>query len=92
MVAYRAETVMAILVKDFMARGDDDARSFLREIFNTEADIIPNNEEGTLTIRLHHLTNHMSDEAAQALAKHLNDTETIYPGTNLRLLYELVSS
>jgi hypothetical protein len=92
MVAYRAETAMAILVKDFMARGDDDARSFLREVFNTEADIIPNNEEGTLTVRLHHLANHMSDEAAQSLAKHLTDTETIYPGTNLRLLCELVSN
>jgi len=26
------------------------------------------------------------------LAVHLNETETIYPGTNLRLRYELVSN
>jgi hypothetical protein len=33
----------------------------------------------------------MSDHAARLLAQHLNETDTIYPGTNLRLRYELVS-
>ena len=90
MIAYRAETAMASIVRDFMARSDD-ARSLLREIYTTEADIIPDEEAGTLTVRLHHLTNRLSDKAAQDLAEHLNNSETIYPGTNLRLNYELVS-
>jgi hypothetical protein len=33
----------------------------------------------------------MSDNSAKELAKNLNETETIYPGTNLQLRYELVS-
>jgi hypothetical protein len=46
---------------------------------------------GTLTVRLHHLNNHASDEAARYLAEQLNATESVYPGTNLRLVYKLVS-
>jgi len=54
-------------------------------------DLIPDEADGTLTVRLHHLTNRASDEAARILAEHLNLTETVYPGTNLRLVYKLVS-
>jgi len=90
MIAYRAETAMASIVSDLLARSDD-ARALLREIYRTEADIIPDEEAGTLTVRLHHLTNRLSDQAAQDLARDLNSSETIYPGTNLRLNYELVS-
>lgn len=43
-----------------------------------------------MTVRLHHLTNRASDEATRSLAAQLNATETVYPGTNLRLVYELV--
>ena len=90
MIAYRAETAMAFTLRGVLTR-PDDARALLREIFTMSADLIPNEEEGTLTVRLHHLTNPLSDRAACALAKELNDTETRYPGTNLRLVYELVS-
>lgn len=90
MIAYRAETAMSALLRNSMAR-PDDARSLLRDIYTQEADIIPDEEEGTLIVRLHHLTNRMSDHAARLLAQQLNDTDTIYPGTNLRLRYELVS-
>jgi chromosome segregation ATPase len=90
MIAYRAETAMVSVLREVLSRGDD-ARSLAREIMTTEADLIPDEEKGTLTIRLHHLTNRLSDQAAHHLAAHLNATETIYPGTKLRLVYNLVS-
>ncbi len=90
MIAYRAETAMAMIVRTKLARSDD-ARSLIREIFATEADLIPDEENKTLTVQLHHLTNHLSDQAARNLAANLNATETIYPGTELRLIYKLVS-
>ncbi len=90
MIAYRAETAMAIMLRDVLARADD-ARPLLREIFSSDADLIPNREEKTLTVRLHHLTNSMSDKGARFLADRLNETEIEYPGTNLRMVYELVS-
>jgi hypothetical protein len=90
MIAYRAETALALLAREVLARADD-ARSLLREIFTTEADLIPNNHDHTLTVCLHHLTNALSDQAARFLAAHLNQSETLYPGTNLRLIFKLVS-
>ena len=90
MIAYRAETAMAVLLRDVLT-DVDDARSLIREIFTNEADLIPNYEEGPLTVKLHHLSSRKSDEAARFLLQHLNDAETIYPGTNLRLPYKMVS-
>jgi hypothetical protein len=90
MIAYRAETAMAALLRDVLT-DVDDARSLIREIFTNEADLIPNYEENTLTVKLHHLSSRKSDEAARFLLQHLNDAETIYPGTNLRLIYKMVS-
>ena len=91
MVAYRAETAMVNILKEKMSRGNDDARSLLRAIYTTEADLIPNNDEKTLTVRLHHLANRSSDDAIGHLCAELNSTETIFPDTDLRLVYELVS-
>lgn len=90
MMAYRAETAMAILLKEVLARSDD-ARSLLKQLFNADADLLPNPEEGVLIVRLHHLTNRMSDVAVRFLADHLNASETIYPGTNLRMVFKWVS-
>jgi hypothetical protein len=91
MIAYRAETAMAQIVRQKMTR-HDDARSLLRAIYNTEADMAPDMEAKTLTIRLHPLANQSSDQAVRHLCDELNNTETVFPGTELRLIYELVSS
>jgi len=90
MIAYRAETALAGMLWERVSR-TDETRALLREIFATEADLLPDEAAGTLTVRLHHLTNHASDEAARCLAEQLNETESVYPGTNLRLAYKLVS-
>ena len=90
MIAYRAETVLAGVLRDMGSRADE-TRSLLREIFATEADLLPDAAAETLTVRLHHLANHASDEAVRYLAEQLNATESVYPGTNLRLVYKFVS-
>jgi len=90
MIAYRAETAMVQIVRQKMTR-HDDARSLLRAIYSTEADILPDPQAKTLTIRLHPLANQSSDNALRHLCDQLNETETLFPGTELRLIYELVS-
>lgn len=90
MVAYRAETAMVHVLRDVLSR-HDDARSLLRAIYCNEADLLPDYEAGTLTVRLHHLANHSSDEATRHLCEELTATETVFPETNLRLIYELGS-
>ena len=91
MVAYRAETAMAQILRQKMTR-HDDARSLLRAVYTTEVDINPDMQAKTLTIRLHPLANNSSDQAVRHLCDELNCTETVFPGTELRLIYELVSS
>jgi transposase len=90
MVAYRAETAMANILKEHLSR-PDEARSLLRALYNTEADLLPDHELRTLTVQLHHMANHCSDNAIQKLCDELNETETCFPGTNLRLVLKLGS-
>lgn len=90
MIAYRAETAMANTLREKTPRYDG-GRRLLRTIYSSEADILPDEKNGTLTIRLHHIANRAESEAMNYLCSELNSTETIFPGTNLRLYYELVS-
>jgi len=91
MISYRAETSMASVVREKMAR-PDDGRALLRQIFDTEVDLIPDLEQGTLTVQLHHLTQRVHDAAVRHLCEELNATETLFPGTQLKLIYKLGSS
>lgn len=89
-VCYRAETAMALTLKEHMSR-TCDTRSLLQGIYKNEADLIPDTEKKTLTVRLHHLANHASSESIRHLCDELNKTETIFPGTDLRLIYEIIN-
>lgn len=91
MIAYRAETSMVSIVREMMGR-TDDARSLLMQIFNTEVDLVPDLNANTLTVRLHHLTQAAHDEAARHLCQQLNETETIFPDTSLRIIYKVGSA
>jgi predicted nucleic acid-binding Zn-ribbon protein len=92
MVAYRAESSMASLLREHMARGEDDARALLRQVFETEADLTPDPTANTLTVKLHHLTQAAHDQAIEKLIADLNATETVFPGTDLKLVYKLGSA
>jgi hypothetical protein len=91
LVAYRAETAMAHLAREKMKRLDD-ARSLIRQVFHTAADLIPDHQRQTLTVRLHPLTFPAHDQPIRHLCQELTATETLFPGTNLRLVFELIGS
>ena len=91
MIAYRAETAMASLLGPQLSK-KDEARAIIRQIFQTDADLMPDSENQTLTVRLHVLSNRRNNRYVKLLCEQLNATETIFPGTNLRIVYELVSS
>lgn len=90
MIAYRAETSMASTIREQLKR-TDDARALLRQIYDTEIDLMPDLEAKTLTVHLHHLTQAAHDIAVRHLCNELTATETIFPGTDLRLVYKLGS-
>jgi len=88
MVAYRAETALAMIVREELSH-EDEARSLIRDLFRSDADIHPHEAAGVLEVRLHTLANPRSNRAIQHLLDHLNAAEFTYPGTNLRLTYTL---
>lgn len=91
MIVYRAETALYVLLREGPGR-DRDGRALLQAICRTPADFIPDYTAKTLTVRLHHLANPISDQMALFLADKLNEAEVTYPDTPLRLRYELVST
>jgi hypothetical protein len=91
MIAYRAESSLASLLREHLSRFDD-ARALLRQIFQTGADLVPDLATNTLTVRLHHLTQAAHDQAIEQLLTELNATQTVFPGTNLTLVFKLGSA
>lgn len=87
MVAYRAETAMANLIVKKCGTMEQ-ARALLRDVFTSEADLIPNIKNKTLTVRIHNLSTWAMDEKLDYLISVLNDTKIKYPGTNMVLCYE----
>ena len=88
LVAYRAETAMASIVRESLAR-TDDARSLLRDLFRSAADLEPDVERQVLQVHVHPMSNPRSNRAIAHLMDHLNAAEFTYPGTSLRLIYSL---
>ena len=77
---------MAGLAREHMTR-HDDARSLMRQLYETSIDLVPDPQSKTLTVRLHHLTARVHDEVIAHLCEELTATETVFPGTNLRLIF-----
>jgi hypothetical protein len=90
MIAYRAETVMGNILRTEMSH-PDERRCLLRSIYQTDADIYPDTANNTLTICIHHCANPASNKILQKLCEEMSETETVFPGTNLRLIYKLGS-
>ena len=89
--SYRAETALANMLRDHLSR-PDDIRVLLQDLFTQDADLIVDREGKTLTVSVHHFTNPQASRAINAILEELNHSETIYPGTNLMLRYQLVSA
>ncbi len=68
------------------------ARQLLQTLFITEADILPDKVKKQLRIRVHSTSRPASNKVIEKLFEQLNQTELNYPGIDLCLIYELVSS
>lgn len=91
MIAYRAETALYTILSEYYKASEKEGRTILKEIFTTDADMIPDYQNNTLTIRLHSLSTPRANQAVKKLCEFLNQTETLFPITNLRLIYKTVA-
>jgi hypothetical protein len=90
MIAYRAETAMVNIIRPHMAK-KEEARSLLKQIFQSDCNIIPDNQNKRLIVELYNLTNKSSDNMANILCQELNQARVIFPGSDMEIFYKLVS-
>ena len=79
----------AIVTATGYTRADDEAHTLIRTALAGSGDIIPDRD--TLHIRLDPLPAPRHTAALDELCRALNDTNTVYPGTNLTLRYSIKS-
>ncbi len=88
MIAYRAETTLVGLLVPHLAK-EDEARALIRELFVSAADILPDEKENTLTVRIHRMACQAHDKAIAALLDDLNKENFLHPETGMKMRYEL---
>lgn len=88
MICYRAESSVANILAEKLSRDQEEKRMLVKQIIKNNADLIPDYENKTLTVVLHSLSNNRSNQAAKHLAQLLNDTDTVFPNTDLKIIYK----
>jgi hypothetical protein len=91
LIAYRAETALVAIAREKLHRAED-TRAFMRQVFQSSVDLRPDQENKKLIVRVHRLTTVAHDHVLKHLCEELSATETIYPGTELTLVFEPVGS
>jgi len=81
----------AIVTATGYTRADDEAHTLIRTALTGSGDIIPQTATNTLHIRLDPLSAPRHTAAIDELCQALNDTNTVYPGTDLTLRYSIKS-
>jgi len=90
MIGYRAETSMINHIKQYMSN-PEEARSLMRRIYQTTADLKLDIQDKRLNVLIHHSNFAADDDIIRKLCEILNKTQTVFPGSDLTLLYKLLS-
>jgi transposase-like protein len=91
MIAYRAETAMSALLRPLGVELTD-ARRLLQDLFVTEADLLPNPATERLEVHVHRGSRPVVDRQLKALFEQLNEMAFTFPGTEMKMHYQLVES
>lgn len=88
MICYRAESAVTCMIAPHLKRAKEEKRMFIKQIIKSHADLIPDEKNKTLTVVLHSLSAQRYNQAANNLAQLLNETETLFPGSDLRMIFK----
>lgn len=89
MICYRSETAVANLLAEHLpGYWKDRKRMLVKQIIGTNADLIVDGDQKTLTVVLHSLSARRYNEAAKKLADLLNETQTVFPGSEMRVIFK----
>lgn len=88
MICYRAETSFANLLSAYSKKHINEKRTLAKSIINTPCDMKVDYEDNTLNVTLHTLATPRDNEAVKKICQLINESNTVYPGTNLRMVYK----
>ena len=92
MICYRAESSVAQWIAPYLAKAENEKRMVVKQIIQSNADLNPDYEKKSLKVTLHSLSAARFNHAAAELASLLNQTETTFPGTNLKMIFEITAN
>jgi len=92
MICYRAETALARLLSPHYKRASQEIRALIKSIIHTPVNMEVDHENELLRITLYPLSNQRSNEAVGKICDTVNDTNTVYPGTDLRMIFKIATS
>ncbi|NJK94891.1 MAG: hypothetical protein HC905_08230 [Bacteroidales bacterium] len=87
MICYRAESAIANMLAPHLANADNEKRMVVKQIISSNADLTPDYQEKTLTVKLYSLSANRYNHAVKQILQTLNDSETVFPGTDLRMIF-----
>ncbi|MBI3843824.1 MAG: hypothetical protein HY292_04205 [Planctomycetes bacterium] len=87
MVAYQIESDLVGRVRPHYARAEDEGRTLIQTALQSTAAIEPRGDE--LWVTLAPLSSLHRSKAIEALCQSLNQTETCFPGSRLRMRYRV---
>jgi hypothetical protein len=88
MICYRSETSLLNLLSPHFARAREEGRAFLKSLFQLPADILPDEQADTLTIKFHSMANPRSNRALKDLCEIMNAEAFCFPQTSLKMVFE----
>jgi hypothetical protein len=90
-IAYRAETALCNIIKKQMA-SPQEARTLMRKLYSADADIELDQINAVLIVKIHRTNHWADDKVLEYLCTQLNETETVFPATNLTCQFKIVTS
>lgn len=91
MICYRAETALTNMLMEKYKKAENEKRMLIKEIIFTKADIKPDLQKNELIVNLHSMSTPMKNEIVAQICQELNQTETVFPGTNLKIIYKSIA-
>ena len=92
MICYRAQTALSNILMEPYKKAENEKRTLIKEMIFTKADIKPDFKNNQIEVNLHSMATPMKNQILAQICEELNQTETIFPGTNLKITCKTIAS
>ena len=69
-----------------------EKRMLIKQIIQTPANILPNHQNNTLTVTIYSMSNQRYNQAVHKILDILNESKSVFPGTDLIMVFKSTAS